>query len=415
MTASADTSAAHDGSPAAKQYRIGTHRVVSPVKTLERMAPHLAHMGITRLANVTGLDRVGIPVVMAMRPNSRSVAVSQGKGVDLQAAKASALMETVESWHAERISRPTLYGSFNDLRSTTPIADPDQFPKTRSSRFHPALRLLWIEATNLLTGEPRWIPYEMVHTDYTVPSPPGHGCFPCSTNGLASGNHLLEAQCHAICEVIERDATTLLHHMPQGERNARRVDLETVDDPECRTILARLKQADLEMVVWETTSDVGVAAFYGLLLPSDGVVEHIGAGAGAHPSRAIALSRTLTEAVQTRLTYISGARDDLLEDEFTLAGIEEKAAAARRMIRSSAPARSFLQAPTIEQDLLTDDLRMLLDRLAACGVDQVYSVDLSKPEMPVNVVRIVIPQLEPPHDDHTYLPGNRARVIEGGA
>lgn len=415
MTAPVDMSAAPDDRSAAKHYRIGTHRVVSPVETLERMKPHLTHMGITRLANVTGLDRVGIPVVMAMRPNARSVAVSQGKGVDLQAAKASALMETVESWHAERITCPTLYGSFNDLNPTTALADPGTFPKTRSSRFHPAQRLLWIEAENLLTGEFRWIPYEMVHTDYTLPAPPGHGCFPCSTNGLASGNHLLEAQCHAICEVIERDATTLLHHMPSADRNARQVDLETVDDPECNSILAKLSAADLELVVWETTSDVGVASFYGLLLPADGVVEHIGAGAGAHPSRAIALSRTLTEAVQTRLTYISGARDDLLEEEFTLVGIEEKAAAARRLIGAGAPERSFLAAPTAEQDLLTDDLQMLLERLAARGVDQVYSVDLSKPEMPVNVVRIVIPQLEPPHDDHTYLPGARARALGGGA
>jgi len=96
-----DTTAASvalDGGIATKHYRIGTHRVVSPVQTLERVEPYLAEMGITRLANVTGLDRVGIPVVMAMRPNSRSVAVSQGKGVDLDAAKASAVMESVESW-----------------------------------------------------------------------------------------------------------------------------------------------------------------------------------------------------------------------------------------------------------------------------------------------------------------------------
>ena len=120
MKAPMDTGSASNGSVTAKLYRVGTHRVVAPEKTLERLRPHMARLGITRLANVTGLDRVGIPVVMAMRPNSRSVAVSQGKGVDLDAAKASALMESVESWHAERIAHPTLYGSFDDLSRTRP-------------------------------------------------------------------------------------------------------------------------------------------------------------------------------------------------------------------------------------------------------------------------------------------------------
>lgn len=412
MSATEDTSNALDESKVAKHYRVGTHRVVSPARTLERMRPHLAEMGITRLANVTGLDRVGIPVVMAMRPNSRSVAVSQGKGINLDAAKASAVMESVESWHAERINMPTLYGAYNDLRVDRQIADPERFPKARSSRFHSDLKILWIESVNLFTGEPWWIPYEMVHTDYTIPTPPGHGCFPCSTNGLASGNNLVEAQCHAICELIERDATTLLHHLPADARAARRLDLQTVDDPECLSILAKLEQAELEMIVWDTTTDIGIASFYGLLLPRDGAVEHIGAGAGSHPSRAIALSRTLTEAVQTRLTYISGARDDLIEDEFTLTGIERKARGARRLVGSGAPVRSFLECPTFELATLSGDLQMLLDRLASCGLDQVYSVDLSKKQVPASVVRIVVPQLEPPHDDDTYVPGARARAQE---
>ncbi|MEM8648450.1 MAG: YcaO-like family protein, partial [Pseudomonadota bacterium] len=393
MTASGTTSPAESEGSSAKHYRTGTHRTVSPASTLARLKPYLRDMGITRLANVTGLDRVGIPVVMAMRPNSRSVAVSQGKGVDLEAAKASALMESVETWHAERITLPTLYGSVADLSGAAALADMEIFPETRSFRFDPTRRLLWIEADDLMTGEAHWIPYEMVHTDYTVPTPPGHGCFPCSTNGLASGNQVVEAQCHAICEVIERDATTLLHHMPRQERYARRVDLSTVDDAECRAILSKLADAGLEMVVWETTTDIGIASFYGLLLPAEGAVEHIGAGAGTHPSRAIALSRTLTEAIQTRLTYISGARDDLLEEEFTLAGLEQKADAARQMIGSGQAERSFLDAPTIEQDLLTDDLQMLLERLAGCGISRVYALDLSQPHLPVSVVRIVIPEL----------------------
>src|ERR1700722_10126568 len=92
--------------PAAKGYKSGTHRLVSPAETLARARPLLPMMGITRIANVTGLDTIGIPVMMACRPNSRSVAVTQGKGLDLDAARASAVMESIEGYHPERILHP---------------------------------------------------------------------------------------------------------------------------------------------------------------------------------------------------------------------------------------------------------------------------------------------------------------------
>jgi len=76
-----------------KQHREGTERTRSPAETVAIYRPVMEAVGITRLANVTGLDCVGIPVFMAVRPNARSLAVSQGKGVDADAVRASAMME----------------------------------------------------------------------------------------------------------------------------------------------------------------------------------------------------------------------------------------------------------------------------------------------------------------------------------
>src|SRR6516164_6998373 len=84
-----------------KILRQGTHRSQSLDHTLKRVLRLAPVMGITRVANVTGLDAVGVPVVMVCRPNSRSVAVSQGKGIDLASARASGLMEAAELYHAE--------------------------------------------------------------------------------------------------------------------------------------------------------------------------------------------------------------------------------------------------------------------------------------------------------------------------
>ncbi|HEX5077699.1 MAG TPA: YcaO-like family protein, partial [Geminicoccaceae bacterium] len=140
--------------PAAKGYRRGTHRLVPPGATVERIAPLQARMGITRIANVTGLDRIGIPVVMVCRPNSRSVAVSQGKGLDLDAARASGLMEAVESYHAERIELPLRLASLHALEERHPVIDVSALPAARHGRFTPHLRSLWIEGRDLFSMAP---------------------------------------------------------------------------------------------------------------------------------------------------------------------------------------------------------------------------------------------------------------------
>ena len=78
------------------QFRLGTHRRQPPVATLAAIRPIAAHCGVTRLADVTGLDTIGIPVFQAIRPLARSLSVSQGKGVTRVAARVSALMEAIE-------------------------------------------------------------------------------------------------------------------------------------------------------------------------------------------------------------------------------------------------------------------------------------------------------------------------------
>ncbi|MCB1762399.1 MAG: YcaO-like family protein, partial [Gammaproteobacteria bacterium] len=107
-------------------------------------------MGITRIANVTGLDCTGIPVVMVARPNSRSISVFQGKGVTLEAAMASGLMEAVESYHAETITKPLTFASYEELRYTHRVLHPAALPKSPDSLFHPTQPLLWIESYDLL-------------------------------------------------------------------------------------------------------------------------------------------------------------------------------------------------------------------------------------------------------------------------
>ncbi len=357
-----------------KRHRSGTHRTASPAETLARVAPLLPAMGITRVANVTGLDRIGVPVAMAFRPNARSIAVSPGKGLTLEAAKCSGVMESIEGWHAERPMLPLLQASLEEMSARRRVLDVSALPHNSAREFDPRRAILWAEGHDLLGGEGVWLPYELVHTRFTLPLPPHSGALLPGSNGLASGNHRLEALAHALCELIERDASTLWHAHDDAGCDRSRVDLSTVDDGPCREVLQRFADAGVEACAWEMTSDVGVAAFRCEIVdraPDPSRPHFPGVGSGCHPAREVALLRALTEAAQTRLTLITGARDDLGVAHF--ARSFDAAAHARTLDRMRRPGalRRFHEAPTHEADTVHEDVVWLLQRLAGAGIREV--------------------------------------------
>ncbi len=394
-----------------KTYRRGTHRAVAPDQTIARVRPLMAAFGITRVANLTGLDRTGIPVVMVCRPNARSSAIFHGKGIDVAAAKASAIMEAIETWHAEHISLPLRFGSTADLAVSLKVVDVDRLPRLPESRFDSNLPMLWVEGHDLIGNHQMWVPFETVHANSAIPGPPGSGCFSASTNGLASGNQHLEAVSHALCEVIERDATSLWHRMHPALQDSTRLDLATVDDESCRDLLGRLAAAEIEVAVWETTSDVGVPAFQSLLVDRTGEIDHIGSGAGCHPVREIALLRALTEGAQVRTTYVVGSREDILHTDYLPSTLDRRGRRARALMQSVASSRDFRAIGRFEFETFESEVAWLLQRLRNVGVEQAVAIDLSRSEFGIPVVRLVVPGLEGSDHHAGYTPGARARAI----
>lgn len=385
-----------------------SHRSRPAAEILARLEAQKHRFGITRIAVVTGLDRVGIPVALATRPNSRSVAVSQGKGLTLADAKVSALMEAIELWHAEHIVQPMIFAAEQDLPEHPAPIDVGRLPHIPGGRYSPALRMHWIEGLDLMSGRGVLVPYELVHADYTHPVPPGHGCFVSSTNGLASGGHLLEAICYGICEVIERDAISIWYQSGPLWRARSRIEPSTIEGAAAHALWAAFEAAGLEVGLWDATSDTGVATVHCLIVERSAPHGHIGVGSGCHPDRTEALARALSEAAQTRLNYITGARDDLSFDEYLPRGRQAKARAAAALLTLGTPGRDFAAMPSRHAATFRDELDWLLERLAAVSVSEVAIVDLSRKAPEFSVVRVVIPGLEAPHDDDRYKPGPRA-------
>ena len=406
--------------PGLKAYRRGTHRSIAPAAMLRQVQGLMPVMGITRLANLTGLDSIGLPVVMACRPNSHSVAVSMGKGLDLEAAKASALMEAVETYHAEHITAPLKLASFEELRYEHDLVDPLRLPLCRESAYHPAGRLLWIEGRDLVGGRPCWVPYELVHTDYTLPPPSGSGCFLASSNGLASGSHPLEAIAHAICELVERDAEALFNCLSGDQQAARRLDLDSVTAPDARAVIEQCRAAGMALAVFDATSDIGIATLICLLAEeaqsAPALLDGVAIGSGCHPDPAIALLRAITEAAQIRLAHISGARDDLPDAAYARSEPTKRAAEHPRLAPALGIGRAFASIAAFQADTFADDVAWMIDRLLAQDLDQVIVIELTKPaSFGIPVVRLVIPGLEGVDDHPLYVPGQRARALRAHA
>jgi YcaO-like protein with predicted kinase domain len=396
----------------------GTHRVVAPAETLARIAPIIPLAGITRVAVITGLDHIGLPVVTVCRPNARSLAVSQGKGLDLDAARASGLMEAIESWHAEQVAVPLRHATWSELQAHRPVVDVSRLPRLSVSAFHPHKPLLWAEGRNIVSGEDAWVPYEMVHTNFSLPLPAGSGSFVMSSNGLASGNHLAEATIHGICEVVERDANALWFAADADARSATRIDAATIDDEDCREVLRLFEAADVAVGIWDTTTDVGLASFRCLVVDRrPNIFRQLYAvdGSGCHPARGIALLRALTEAAQCRLTYISGTRDDGDREFFERVRNPDAVARARRGLDESRASRPFSAVPTRVTASCADDVAYACERLTAVGIEEVVVVDLTRAEVGIPVVRVIIPGLEALHDAPGYVAGGRARAVRAGA
>ncbi len=363
------------------------------------------------------------PVFAAIRPLGRSLSTQQGKGRTLLAARVSALMESIETWHAEHLQLPVRRAAAEQLRQRGAIAPLTRLPRAprqavakrtaqraggrgsaaakaaaakaareKAARAVPlSSRILpWVEGFELASARPMWVPEEAVTLDCVLGG--RQPIFDISSNGLASGNCLVEAILHGLCEVIERDAEAAWRR----EEGQRRLVLDSVTDPGCVELIEQFTAAGVRVVVWDLTSDVGVPVIGCAILedPEQPAWRALGLyqGFGCHPAPEIALARALTEAAQTRLTYIAGARDDFFPFDYDRATDRELLAQIWEEL-ASAPHQPvmFDELPALASGELGDDLEAIVARLGACGSKQVIAVELSQPGFGVPVVKVLVP------------------------
>jgi ribosomal protein S12 methylthiotransferase accessory factor len=358
-------------------YTHGTHCLAPPEQTLARIRPHLPACGITRCAEVTGLDvDLGVPTFCAIRPAALVLQTANGKGLTRLSAKVSALMEAIELHHAENpVPERLRRVSLNELtRLGLKTLPPERLPAYTRGYFSADYRLDWTAGVEALAGEPVWVPASAVY--FCEPA-----LFRTSTNGLASGNHPLEAALHALYELIERDALAGLE--VEGrlkiKEKCKIIDLATITDVSLQAVIRKIQQAKSKLVLLWLPSCIPVHTCWAVLLNQApfSPVSTFNAGCGTHLDLAVAVARAITEAVQSRLTLVHGSREDIIAKPVYRGGGQV----------NTSPAYAYF-----DQDLGLS-YRYLLAQLAAAGRGPIFCFDLTRPDMNIPVVKVIMPSL----------------------
>ena len=396
---------------ARKGFYHGTHRTAPPERTLATIWQAAPTVGLTRLADVTGLDRIGVPTVVGCRPNAPTLAVSGGKGFTVLAATVSAGMEAVEIWHAENPTVESVVAPHATLARDGLTMPEHHLPLMRNPLFDPNRPERWVWGWDLVTQRQVAVPYASVSMGDTDQAQTRRWTpFAAGSNGLAGGNHLLEATAAALLELVERDAISCCKVADGGMSG--RVDLDSVVDPLVRSLLDQFDAADITTYLFDCTVDTDIPTYMAIVADRIDMSMGLYRGYGAHLDPSIAMIRALTEAAQSRLLLIAGSRDDYFGRDQRM---NRSNGANRQRSIDDVPVRTDANRHfNAGSDSFGQDINTIVDRLLAVGLGSVVVVNLTHPDVGIPVARVVVPGLEGYLFDH-YRPGPRALAHQARA
>jgi ribosomal protein S12 methylthiotransferase accessory factor len=374
-------------------------RMRSPEETWALIEPRLALYGISRIADLTGLDIIGVPVWMGVRPLATVLGVSQGKGMTHLDARIGAAMEAIE-WAAAERFRPVdaWYAPAAELDLPYRM---DEITSTERSVLSELLPLPWVLAESLTDGTMVPVPLHSVQMDGIADGRWRPRGVVISSNGIAGGNNLTEATAQALLEVVERHATAVLGDTPISRRRV--LDLATLPDGWCRDVIERMRRQGFWVEAIDCSNLPGVFTFAVWIWRPD--MPSLYGGAGSQVLPELALYRALTEAIQSRITVISGLREDMTE--YAYRGVRRPA------VPPSVPP-SFgwadLPAPVVRLDSGEALASWLTSQVTAVTGGPVLRVDLTPPGEPIAVCRLITPRLTA-HDVYRELPRDPEEAV----
>ena len=417
-------------------------RVRSVNETLEQVIPLCKMIGVTRICDITYLDKLYIPNYSAVLPGTEDLFwVYSGKGPTKSHAQTSALMESIERYCSlsSKTTKNTISGTYAELtKSYNKVLHPDEVVEPAHANYSINESTLdFLPGFDLLNSEEVLVPAELVFSRYSPKFPSTNAFLYSHTNGLASGNVIEEAICQALCEVIERDAVSIAdlcassipysileritNSIKKIENNNSRATqingVDFVDDPNVfsdvnideitrefkplKFLVDRFASAGINLLVKNITQkDIGIPTFVASSIEwvtSD--YGYFAIGYGTHVDSRIALIRAITEVSQTRALNIQGARDDLKKIQYTQD--DEIYKRKWQFMPTTTLTRKkdekvvmFSEIRTYVNDDILDDVKFILSRLKKAGLRRAIIVELTHSNVGIPVVRAIVPGLE---------------------
>jgi len=372
-----------------KRYFFDTHRALTPVETLRRVETLTDKVGISRIEDITGRDKLNIPVYLAHRPGTEAGAapVHTGKGLTGDQARVSVLMEAIERYSAEIKEEDRAkfrFESYKEGNSENKV-EPSSLILSALSKVTPDSKIEWCEGYDLMVEDEVLLPANAVYHPYTTTR--GGRLFMSDSNGIASGNNLEEAIFHGMMEVIERDA---LSYAEIKKDAGKRIAIEE-DDGLIYELKERFNSQGIETHFWYIPTDVGFPTVVLALDSPEKDANLLVYGAGTHSDPRIAAIRAITEAAQSRLMRIVKGGSGITPVDYET---------VKRMNRHWFEAKDgdkdavrLSELPYLATDTIDGDIKIALERLRAIE-KRVLVVDLTREEIGIPVVRVVIPGFE---------------------
>ena len=343
-----------------------------------------------------------------------------GVGTNARTALAKALGEAVERYCSAFFDvDDLLWSSFSAL--TRPAVAPDSFalysdqqyrsPGFPWRRFDPDAPVAWTLGRSLVSGEDVLIPAAFVHVPFHYRSdrPDTPITQPIST-GLACGSGFRSAALSALCEVVERDAFTL---MWQAGLTRARIRPATLP-PSVQDLVDRYRAVELTVHLVDLTTDVGCPTVMSIAEGDADSSPALAVANASHPDPVVAARKSLEELAHTRkfaaqvMDYLPALPVDVVGGHPEVDGQRRPPALLLRSTEQGFAAFAFSGPESVDLEeigTVADDLDSLVAAVAATG-EEVVAVDLTTPdvaEIGLSVVRVVVPGFHPLQMGH----GNR--------
>lgn len=393
----------HDGLAALRRLEHLVGPAVRPVRGTARLPPLPGEPEYSVYVSAIG-DPTVFHTASAARPDGLDGA---GGGIDPERARLVSLAEALERY-TNSLHQPELvrWATADELGDEA--VDLDAFPRCSQAELaderawliqpDKSLPQRWVRGWSLTRRRTVWVPIGHVWLFTRHQSVGERTVNPIST-GCAIHSDLHRALLNGLCEVIERDAISLvwLQRLPLTEIDVR-------GEPELREQQRRLRDGFVEYRFYDATSDIGVPVVYAVVLSdhNDELAQLVMCASGPDPADVV--RKIYREAASSRIALQAGreAPDDPRDFTDVMHGAvhmgrPDKRSSFNFLLERPRPTCRLRDLPRLDLRTPAEQVDWLVARLAGIGAEAI-AVELTTSEaraVGFRSVRVLVPQLMP--------------------